>query len=154
VLVAFLDGELKASTEQAVRRHLARCPSCRARAGQLAQTWDRLGGATPPRAEPGFTERMMARIAEEKELAALEARLRFHRRLRRVGTTVAGLAAGLVLGLALYAWSGLLEEPNSPVEQEVSRNVAFLEDVDLLDEMAVVEALDDMTDVPLPDDGA
>lgn len=153
VLAAYLDGELKPSTSEAVRRHLERCPDCAHQAARLDETWRLLDAAAPP-IRPGFTERMMARIVEEKELEALEARLRPSRRLRDFAATVSGLAAGLVLGIALYSWTGLPPEPNSPVEQEVSRAVAFLEDVDLLDEVAVVETLEQMNGVQMPEDGA
>jgi anti-sigma factor RsiW len=152
-LAAYLDGELKPSTSEAVRRHLERCPDCARQAAQLEETWRLLDAAALP-IRPGFTERMMARIVEEKELEALEARLRPSRRLRDFAATVSGLAAGLVLGVALYSWTGLPPEPNSPVEHEVSRAVAFLEDVDLLDEVAVVETLEQMNGVQMPEDGA
>jgi len=153
VLTAYLDGELRPSTSEAVRRHLDRCPDCARRAARLEETWRLLDAAAPP-IRPGFTERMMARIVEEKELEALEARSRPSRRLRDFAATVSGLAAGLVLGMALYSWTGLPPEPNSPVEHEVSFAVAFLEDADLLDELAVVETLEQMNGVQMPEDGA
>ncbi|MCX5653485.1 MAG: zf-HC2 domain-containing protein [Planctomycetota bacterium] len=156
VLTAYLDGELKASTAEAVRRHLARCPECARRAAGLEQAWNLMGAAAAPepRVRPGFTESMMSRIVEEKELEALEARLRRGRRARQAVAALTGLAAGLVLGLSLYTWTGLPSEPNSPVEQEVSRSVAFLEDADLLDEIAVVEVMEQMTGARVPEDGA
>jgi anti-sigma factor RsiW len=145
VLAAYLDGELKASTADAVRRHLARCESCRRRARELEEAWELLDEVKAVPVRPGFTERMMARIVEEKELQALEARLRPNRILRQVAATVLGLAAGLVLGLAIYGWTGHLREPSSPVEREVSRHMTFLEDAELLDEIAVIEAIDRLT---------
>jgi anti-sigma factor RsiW len=154
VLAAYLDGELKPSTAEAVRRHLEHCPECARHATQLEETWKLLDAVATPPIRPGFTERMMARIVEEKELQAIEARLRPSRRLREIAATVSGLAAGLVLGVTLYSWTGLPAEPNSPVEQEVSRAVAFLEDADLLDEMAVVETMEQMTGAQVPEDGA
>jgi anti-sigma factor RsiW len=155
VLTAYLDGELKPSTAEAVRRHLGRCPECARYAAELERTWKVLEAASPgPRIRPGFTERMMVRIVEEKELEAFEARLRRGRRARQFIYQMAGLAAGLVLGVTLYTWTGLPAEPNSPVEQEVSRSVAFLEDADLLDEMAVVETMEQMTGAQVPEDGA
>ena len=158
VLTAYLDGELKPSTAEAVRRHLERCPECARHVAELEQAWKLLDAsatnASPLRIRPGFTERMMVRIAEEKELAAFEARLRRGRRARQFITQLTGLAAGLVLGVVLYTWTGLPAEPNSPVEQEVSRSVAFLEDADLLDEMAVVETMEQITGAQVPENGA
>jgi anti-sigma factor RsiW len=145
VLAAYLDGELKASTAGAVRRHLAHCESCRKRAMQLEETWGLISKAGAPVVSADFTERMMARIVEEKALEALAASLRRHGRYQQVAAAVTGLAAGLVLGLSLYTWTGLTAEPASPVEAEVSRSVAFLEDAELLDEMPVVEAMDQLT---------
>jgi len=145
VLVAYLDGELKPSTAQAVRRHLEHCKSCASEAELLADTGRMIAQQEVPPIRAGFTERMMVRIVEEKELEALEASLRPHRRRQKVLASLAGMAAGLVLGLTAYGWTSLTHEPNSPVEREVSRNVSFLKDVDLLDAMAVIDAMDHMT---------
>ena len=144
VLTAYLDGELKPSTAKAVRRHLEQCESCRARLQLQEEAWRTLDAAEPPPIRSGFTARMMARIVEDKELERLEARLRPHRLRRQVMAAMSGLAAGLIVGFSLYAWTGRMEEPNSPVEREVSRNVAFLQDADLLDEIAVIQAMDEL----------
>jgi anti-sigma factor RsiW len=148
VLAAYLDGELKPSTAAAVRKHLEGCRECREHAQGLAETWDVLDEVPAPPVRSGFTQRMMARIVEEKELDALEARLNPNRRLRQVMAAASGLAAGLVLGLALWAWTSLAEQPRSPVEQEVSRSMAFLEDSDLMDEVALIEAMDKVAHRP------
>jgi len=142
VLVAYLDGELKPSTAEAVRRHLARCEACRAQMRLLQESWRLLDEVPPAPVRSGFTERMMARVVEEKDLSAFAARLGSHDLRRHVLASVLGMAAGLVLGIAVYAWTGLFEKPASPVEWEVSRHVSFLEDVDLLDEVAVIQAMD------------
>ena len=154
VLTAYLDGELKPSTAKAVRRHLVHCALCRERLGQLEETWRLLDAVESPPVQGGFTERMMARIVEEKELQRLEARLRPHRLRREVLAAATGLAAGLLVGFSLYSWTGRLEEPKSPVEREVSRNVAFLEDVALMDEIGVIEAMDNLTTGSSADEGA
>jgi len=142
VLTAWLDGELKPSTAEAVRRHLAECEACRAHLNLLRESWRLLDEAPPAPVPAEFTERMMARIVEEKELSRFAARLRPHERRRKVLASVAGIAAGLLLGIAVYGWTGLATKPVSPVEDEVSRHVSFLEDVDLLDEIAVIQAMD------------
>jgi len=148
VLSAHLDGELKSSTAQAVRRHLKRCPACRDHLRQLEETWRLLDAADAPPLRPGFTGRMMKRIVEEKALEQMEARLRPQRIRRRALRAVTGLAAGLAIGFALYGWTGRLHEPNSPVEREVCRHVGFLEDADLLDKIAVIQAIDQWTHAP------
>jgi anti-sigma factor RsiW len=153
VLTAYLDGELKPSTREAVRRHLEHCRECRAYKESLEETWKALDAVPGPVLRPGFTGRMMARIVEERELAALESRLRPHRLRRRVLTVLSGLAAGILLGFCLYSWTGLMAEPVSPVEREVSRSVSFLEDADLLDEIAVVEAMDQWLGPAAPEEG-
>jgi len=154
VLAAYLDGELKSSTAKAVRRHLECCESCRAHARLLKESWRLLDEAPPAPARPGFTARMMARVVEEKDLSAFASRLRPHRVRRQVMASVAGMAAGLVFGFAVYTWTGLPTEPASPVEREVSRNVSFLEDADLLDEIAVIEAMDRLMSPDETGDGA
>jgi anti-sigma factor RsiW len=142
VLVAYLDGELRPSTAEAVRRHLAHCESCRAQMRLLQESWRLLDEMPPAPVRSGFTERMMARVVEEKDLSRFAARLRPHERRRQALASVLGMAAGLVFGFAVYAWTGMSETPASPVECEVSRHVSFLEDVDLLDEVAVIQAMD------------
>jgi len=151
VLAAYLDGELKSSTARAVRRHLERCESCRAHARLLRESWRLLDEVPPRPAHAGFTERMMARIVEEKDLSALASRLRPHELRRQAVASVLGLAAGIVFGFAVYSWTGLPQEAGGPVEREVSRNVSFLDDADLLDEMAVIEAMERLMS---PDDAA
>ncbi len=144
VLTAYLDGELRPSTAKAVRRHLEQCEACRAHARLLEESW-RLLDEVPSRPVPaGFTERMMARLVEEKQLNTFAARLRPRERRRKALASALGMAAGLVFGMAVYGWTGLLQKPASPVECEVSRHVSFLEDADLIDEIAVIEAMDDL----------
>jgi len=154
VLTAYLDGELKSSTAEAVRRHLEQCESCRAHARLLKESWRLLDEVPPAPVRPGFTERMMARIVEEKELSALASRLRPHRLRQQVVASVLGMAAGLIFGLTVYTWTGLPAEPSSPVERDVSRNVSFLEDADLFDEIAVIEAMDRLITSDETGDGA
>ncbi len=144
VLAAYLDGELKPSAAQAVRRHLEGCESCRAELRLLKDTWSLLDEAETPPVRAGFTSRMMARVVEEKDILRLEARLRPHRTRRRVMAGVLGVAAGLLLGLLLFTWTGLTAEPGSPVEREVSDHLTFLEDAELMDEMAVVALMEDL----------
>jgi anti-sigma factor RsiW len=144
VLPAYLDGELKPSTATAVRRHMERCPACAARARLLADSWKLLDEAEVPPIRSGFTGRMMERLAREKELIPLQARARSRRRLRQALAGITGMAAGLIVGFGLYACSGFESEPASPVEREVSRSLTFLEDVDLLDEIAAVGAIDQL----------
>ena len=152
VLVAYLDGELRPSTAEAVRRHLARCEACRAQLRLLQESWRLLDEMPPAPVPSGFTERMMARVVEEKDLSRFAARLRPHERRRQVLSSLAGMAAGLAIGFAVYAWTGASSKPASPVECEVSRHVSFLEDVDLMDEVAVIQAMDRLDHGPESDD--
>lgn len=142
MLVAYLDGELKPSTAEAVRRHLARCEACRAQMRLLQQSWRLLDEMPPAPVRSGFTERMMARVVDEKDLSRFAARLEPHERRRHALASVLGVAAGLTFGFAVYAWTGMSAKPASPVECEVSRHVSFLEDVQLMDEVAVIQAMD------------
>jgi len=146
VLVAYLDGELKPSTAEAVRRHLDTCEACRTHARQLRETWRLLDDVPSAPVRDGFTERMMARIVEEKELSAFVASLQPRLRRRRIAASVLGMAAGLVLGFVVYGWTGLSARPVSPVECQVSQHVSFLEDVDLLDEIAVIQEIDRLSE--------
>jgi anti-sigma factor RsiW len=152
VLTAYLDGELKPSTAAAVRRHLAHCESCAARAELLKGAWDLLDEAGAPPAATGFTSRMMARIVEEKELERLEARLRPHRLRRRVLAAATALAAGFLLWVVAARWVSLPAEPASPTEREISRHLTFLEDVEVLDEVGLVETMERLASAPRSED--
>ena len=154
VLPAYQDGELKPSTAAAVRRHLAHCESCRAQLRLLDGAWELLDQADAPPVRSGFTSRMMERIVEEKELERLEARLRPHRLRRQVVAAVVGLAAGLLVWFGVSTWVGGPAEPASPVEREVSGCLTFLEDVDLLDEVALVETMERLRAEPTPPEEA
>ncbi len=147
VLSAYIDGELKPSSTRAVRHHLKHCESCRAHYTLLRSAWELLDDMPSAPVRSGFTSRMMARVVEEKELEKLAAPRREHRVLRHVLASVTGVAAGLVLGFSMYTWTGsnwtgLPVDPASPVEQEVSRHLPFLEDAGLMDEVAVIEAME------------
>lgn len=148
VLPAYLDGELDRPDADVVRRHLQHCESCQARARLLDDTWETLEeaeAAPKTRVAPDFTERMMARLETEKQRQAAEVRERPRRLLRQGGAVAAGLAAGLVLGLALYGWTTVASEvPSTPVEQEISGNVTFIEDSGLVDEMVLIQMMDRM----------
>ena len=53
------------------------------------------------------------------------------------------MAAGLLLGLALYGWTTVAAAPPvTPVEQEISRNVTFIEDSAYVDEVSLIEEMD------------
>ncbi len=69
---------------------------------------------------------------------------------REVASAVVGLAAGLLVWFGLSAWVGWPAEPASPVEREVSRSLTFLEDVDLLDEVALLETMERLHAEPAP----
>jgi anti-sigma factor RsiW len=146
MLPAYLDGELARPEAQAIGRHLEHCPSCQARARLLDETWETLDEAQVaprPRVAPDFTERMMARVAAEKQRQAAEARRRPSRILWQVGASGVGLAAGLILGLAIHARTmAAAPEAVNPVEQEISRNVKFIQDAPLVEEMTLIQAMD------------
>ena len=142
MLVAYRDGELMPPSERAVRRHLERCESCRAQLRLLEGAWDLLDESPTPSVGGGFTSRMIARVVEEQELDGLRARLARRGRWREALAGAAGLAAGLIVGLGFYVWNGLPRVPTSQVEREVSRHLTFLDDADLMDEVAAVQAIE------------
>jgi anti-sigma factor RsiW len=148
VLPAYLDGELKPPSARAVRRHLEYCESCRAHLRLIEGAWDLLDEAPRLPVRGGFTSRMMARVVEEKELARLEARLARRGRWREVLAGAVGLAAGLIAGLGLYAWNSLPAVPRGQIEREVSQHLVFLDDADLLDEVAVIQAIERLAQPP------
>jgi anti-sigma factor RsiW len=146
VLPAYLDGELARPEAEAVRRHLQHCESCQAQARLLDDTWEALDeaqAATKKRVPGDFTERLMERLQAEKQREAAEARRRPWRIAGQVVATLAGMAAGLLIGLTVYGYTSRPpEEPVNPVEQEVKGNVTFLEDSPYVDEMTLLEAMD------------
>ncbi len=157
VLPAYLDGELDRPEAEAVRLHLNGCESCRAKARLLDDTWETLdqGKAAPKvRIPEDFTEKVMARLEADRHRAAAEVRLRRRRRLGQVVAVLVGMAAGLLIGLALYGWTTVATAPPvTPIEQEISRNVTFIEDSAYVDEVPLIEEMDRLAAQQQPEKG-
>jgi hypothetical protein len=100
---------------------------------------------------------MMERVVEEKELERFAARLERRRRGHRIAAAVTGLAAGIILGLAVSTWAVFPTDPKPHVERVVSRHLSFLEDARLLDEIEMIREIDGVagdTPEPTEEDGA
>jgi anti-sigma factor RsiW len=61
-LSAYQDGELSASENELVERHLAGCHACREQHVKLQQTWKALGEIAEIKPTPGFYERVSRKI--------------------------------------------------------------------------------------------
>ena len=149
ILPAYLDGEVDRQEAEAVRQHLEQCESCRAQAHLLDDTWETLDEAKPAarvRIPEDFTEKVMARLEADRLRVEAERRLRRRRRVGQAVMAAVGMAAGIVLGLSLYAWRTVAAAPPvTPVEKEISRNVTFIEDSAYIDEVSVIEEMDRLT---------
>jgi anti-sigma factor RsiW len=66
-LSAYQDGELSASENEQVERHLAGCHACREQHVKLQQTWKALGEIAEIRPTPGFYERVSQKIDQAPE---------------------------------------------------------------------------------------
>jgi len=63
-LSAYQDGELSASENEQVERHLVGCPSCREQHVKLQQMWQALGDQAVIRPTPGFYKRVSQKIGQ------------------------------------------------------------------------------------------
>jgi|GEM_PF-3378949 len=112
LIPAYLDGELVGEEEQWLEEHLAVCARCRDELSDLNEVGVLLSEAPLFSPQPGFTARVMARLAQK------EAR----RRLTRVAPALVAvsllptfLALLSVVGL-LIPWGGTLAAPATLIE--------------------------------------
>ena len=61
-----LDGELDAARLEAVRKHLSTCPSCTAFSADAGRLAEDIGRFVAPEPRWGFTDRLMARLPEQR----------------------------------------------------------------------------------------
>jgi len=80
LLVAYLDGELVPSEQEAIREHLVKCASCREELAEVAAARDQVGVALQAAADgvapsPQAWDRLQARLAQEAPPKAWHKRL-------------------------------------------------------------------------------
>jgi len=100
-LSAYQDGELPASENEAIGRHLAECASCREQHEQLKQLWQALGDLEPIPAPLGFYSQVDRRIQQLTENGASGAPRwgsAWFKALPSSAVTAAILIAGIVFG--------------------------------------------------------
>lgn len=107
LLAGALAGELGAAERRALDEHLAGCPRCAAEAESLGALWQGLGRLEAEAPSPFLAARFGRML--EREIAAESASAALSRPARRrpLAAFAAGLAAALVVGVALgYALAG------------------------------------------------
>ena len=97
MISARYDGELDEAGIKAVREHLSGCAECRDFAADLERSAGDLDLLTVPEHRWGFTERLMARLPEERETVGLLERLLGSLRPAAMGLGVAAFCLGAVL---------------------------------------------------------
>ena len=73
-LSAYQDGELSASENEQIERHLAGCHSCREQHVKLQQAWQALGEMAEIRPSLGFYKRVFQKIGQTPEKGVLGSR--------------------------------------------------------------------------------
>lgn len=66
IMFSYLDGELVAAEQELFLRHLQECPACTKLLAEYKQTWQLLGSWENIEPQPGYYERLKARLAERK----------------------------------------------------------------------------------------
>jgi anti-sigma factor RsiW len=100
-LSAYQDGELPASENEAIGRHLAECATCREQYEQLQQLWQALDDLQPIPALPEFYRQVNRRIKQLTENGAIGAprwSSAWFKALPSSAVTAAILLAGIVFG--------------------------------------------------------
>lgn len=100
-LVTYVEGSLPACVKTDMNEHRTSCPPCRRLASVFADHWQDL--EIPPRLSPvpGFTSRVMQRLAEQEARSASARRLEPVFRAVRPVMLIAILFAGMILGYHL-----------------------------------------------------
>ena len=107
-----LDGQLDALQRKSVQEHLGRCPDCRQRHERALAVLETVRKLSPPAMHPGFIDQALSRATRP---AAGGARAKWR---PIVGM---GLAASLVLGVALGVFLATRPEPVQAVALTIDR---------------------------------
>ena len=106
-------GILEEGEKNAVREHLAACPSCRAELASFTEVTGRLAAAAPLREPPpGLEERILGNITAQRPTPVSRVTPFVQRRAPwRAYTAIAAMCA-LALGVGnLLQWTGVLQAP-------------------------------------------
>jgi anti-sigma-K factor RskA len=118
---AYASGALTDEEHDAFVAHLSSCAQCREEVAELVATTTLLGIAAAETPPQGFRDRVMAEVAQTRQLppvvtALAEAREQRRGRLPRWATSVAAGVA--VLAVSLGAWGYSLSQENSDLRHQ------------------------------------
>lgn len=125
-LSAFVDGELTGETLLGLRKHLAECEDCSARAGALIELKSVLGTLEPVEPDAEFEGRLLRAVFGENHVAASA-----KPRLRPMHWVAAAACVGLAVALSwrFFAQSQVQPEftlPHQDFNARVTRDQAYL----------------------------
>ncbi len=123
-LVAYLDGELDATTAHQLELRLASDPDYRKQLRELQASWDLLEELPRPEVDQAFTQSTVSMIA----LRAADESPRGRRELRNVATWMFGLAGAALAGAAGYMTVLTL---HSAPDRQLIRDLPVIERMDM-----------------------
>ena len=139
LLSALLDGELSATHEAAVRRHLETCPLCQQRLEALQRTDESIQHMAQIEPSADFDPTFWHRIDELGEQETHGARV-FSRIFGRWPALATGLTAACLASLLIYIGRG--EEHLTLEEVFIAQNMELFQDYDMIDHLDMLEQWD------------
>jgi anti-sigma factor RsiW len=139
LLSALLDGELSATHEAAVRRHLETCPLCQQRLEALQLTDESIQHMAQIEPSADFDRTFWRRIDEMEEEETRGAR-DFPRIFGRWPALATGLTAVCLAFFFIYI--GLIGGDLTPEEVFIAQNMELLQDYDMIEHLDILEQWD------------
>lgn len=125
---AYASGALTDAEHDAFVAHLSTCANCRVEVAELVATAALLGVAAAERPPPGFRERLMAEVAQTRQLPPVVTTLSEAKSRTRASRTRRGVlsaaASAVVLAVGLGVWGLSLNGENSDLRQQSDRIAA------------------------------
>jgi anti-sigma factor RsiW len=138
LLSAYLDGELPATTEADLRRHLSACSTCRQRLEELRQADTAVQGIAPIEPSEDFERTFWRRIDELEEKGGRSDRV-FFRIFSRWPALAPGMTAVCLVFLLIFM--GRVGDL-TPEEVFIAQNMELLQEYDMIEYLDILEQWD------------
>jgi len=158
-LSAYLDGELSERESARLEAHLADCGRCRAELDALRKLDRLLDRVEPVEAPEGFESKLDARLERRRDRIVRIDRLRSARRILAAVAASVVLVAGWIIFVQFTSTSVVKPEarvaahsadaPVALTEQDLAAldHIEVIEDLDLLQDLQVAIALNDLPEM-------
>jgi anti-sigma factor RsiW len=139
ILLSYLDRRLDPASTEALDRHISICPDCSRVVAAQRSVWNALDQWEPVAVSAGFDDRVMARIAAEREPASWWRRLNAHGWWRPAMPVAAACVA--LLAVAVWREPVTAENPSPGMDSaEVQQVEDTLSDLEMLRQLGLTEA--------------